>query len=258
MWHHERHQRICSLVNTFKQLSTEKLVSELGVSKETIRRDLLHLEAMGKLQRIHGGVIAIGKEEPPIDIRSKLHVNEKKAMVKLARSQVESGQTIFVDAGSTTALLAQELSKLSGLIVITNSWDVAYNLESSHKEERVSSSNKVIFLGGSINPQLKSTYGNRTVLEICSYKADMALLSPVGIEGHFGASSYDHHEAAVAKAMVSNADKVMILADHSKIGKLSRISYCPVDKVDFLVSDRPVNDVLLKSSLHHNAKILCD
>lgn len=256
MWHHERHQRICSLINTFSQLSSERLASELGVSKETIRRDLLHLEAVGELQRIHGGAISINKEEPPINIRSKLHVNEKKSMVKLARSQIKSGQTLFVDAGSTTTLLAEELNKLSGLIVITNSWDVAYILESCHQEEGASGSNQVILLGGKVNPQLKSTFGQRTVSEIQSYRADMALLSPVGIESGFGVSSYDHDEAAVAHAMVNNADTVLILADHSKIGKISRVSYCPIQRVDFLVSDQPISDAQIKDSLHKNAEVI--
>ncbi|WP_249979270.1 DeoR/GlpR family DNA-binding transcription regulator [Vreelandella olivaria] len=256
MWHHERHQRICSLINTFNQLSTEKLASELGVSKETVRRDLLHLEAVGELQRIHGGAISVNKEEPPINIRSKLHVNEKKSMVKLARSQIKSGQTLFVDAGSTTTLLAEELNKLSGLIVITNSWDVAYILESCNQEEGASGSNQVILLGGKVNPQLKSTFGQQTVSEIHTYRADMALLSPVGIEATFGASSYDHDEAAVAQAMVNNADKVLLLADHSKIGKVSRVSYCPTKRVDFLISDQPINDALMMDALHQSAEVL--
>lgn len=256
MWHHERQQRICSLVNTFNQLSTERLADELGVSRETIRRDLLHLEDLGELRRIHGGAVSIGKEEPPINVRSNLNINEKKLMAKLARSQVKSGQTLFVDAGSTTALLAEELKKLSGLIVITNSWDVAYALESCNQEEGSSGNNEIILLGGKINPQLKSTFGKKTISEICKYRADMALLSPVGIDANFGASSYDHDEATIAESMVRNADKVLILADHSKIGKVSRVSYCPIKEVDFLVSDKSIKDPLILESLHRKSEVI--
>lgn len=256
MWHHERHQRICSLINTFNQLSTERLVDELGVSKETIRRDLLHLEKAGELKRIHGGALSINKEEPPINVREKLNVNEKKSMVKRARNEIKSGQTLFIDAGSTTTLLAEELKKLSGLIIITNSWEVAYLLESCNQEEGVSGSNQVVLLGGKINPQLKSTFGQHTISEIYKYRADMALLSPVGLDAHFGASSFDHDEAAIAEAMVNNADKVLLLADHSKIGKVSRVSYCPIKRIDFLITDQTIKDPLILDALNKSAALI--
>lgn len=256
MWHHERHQRICSLINTFNQLSTERLVEELGVSKETIRRDLLHLEKVGELKRIHGGALSINKEEPPINVREKLNVNEKKAMVKRARNEIKSGQTLFIDAGSTTTLLAEELKKLSGLIVITNSWEVAYLLESCNQEQGVSGSNEVILLGGKINPQLKSTFGQHTISEIHKYRADIALLSPVGLDASFGASSFDHDEAAIAEAMVNNADKVLLLADRSKIGKVSRVSYCPINRLDILITDKAIKDASLLDALKKGARVI--
>ena len=256
MWHHERHQRIVALVNTFNQLSTDKLAEELEVSKETVRRDLLHLEKLGELKRIHGGVISVSKEEPPINIRSQLNVNEKKELVKIARSQVKSGQTLFIDAGSTTTLLAEELTKLSGLMVITNSWEVAYILESSRKESDTAASNEVLLLEGKVNPQLKSTYGPSTINRIHGYQADIALLSPVGLDADYGASSYDHDEAAIAEAMVSRAEKVALLVDHSKIGKTSRVSYCPTSRIDLLISDRPVENPRLCAALSDTARIL--
>lgn len=256
MWHHERHQRICSLINTFHQLSTERLVDELNVSKETIRRDLLHLEKSGELKRIHGGAISFKKEEPPINVREKLNVNEKKLMVKRARNEIKNGQTLFIDAGSTTTLLAEELKKLSGLIVITNSWEVAYLLETGNQEVGVSGSNQVILLGGKINPQLKSTFGQNTVSEIYKYRADMALLSPVGLDAHFGASSFDHDEAAVAGAMVNNADKVLLLADRSKIGKVSRVSYCPIKRIDFLITDQEIKEPTIVDALKKSATLI--
>lgn len=256
MWHHERHQRICSLINTFNQLSTERLVDELGVSKETIRRDLLLLEKAGELKRIHGGAISINKEEPPINVREKLNVNEKKSMVKRARHEIQSGQTLFIDAGSTTTLLAEELKKLSGLIVITNSWEVAYLLETCNQEQGVSGSNEVVLLGGRINPHLKSTFGQQTISEIHKYRADIALLSPVGLDANFGASSFDHDEAAIAESMVNNADKVLLLADRSKIGKVSRVSYCSINRLDILITDKAIKDASLLDALKKGARII--
>ena len=92
--------------------------------------------------------------------------------------------------------------------------------------------NEVILLGGSISDRAMATTGATTVLDIQRYRADMALLSPVGIDHRHGATNYDHAETEVARAMVANADRVVILADYSKIGQRSRISYCPIDGID--------------------------
>jgi DeoR/GlpR family transcriptional regulator of sugar metabolism len=81
------------------------------------------------------------------------------------------------------------------------------------------------------------------VLDVQRYRADLALLSPVGIDHRHGATNYDHAETEVARAMVANADRVAILADYSKIGQRSRISYCSVEKIDVLVTNRKAADV---------------
>jgi DeoR/GlpR family transcriptional regulator of sugar metabolism len=100
----------------------------------------------------------------------------------------------------------------------------------------------VILLGGTISDRAMATTGATTVLDIQRYRADLALLSPVGIDHRHGATNYDHAETEVARAMVANADRVVILADYSKIGQRSRISYCPVEQIDVLVTNKKAAD----------------
>lgn len=235
MWHEERFQRIRGLLKTFGQVSVERITSELGVSRETVRRDLLELEAKGEIQRVHGGAVLVGGSEPPIDVRVTTRVREKRAIARALAGLVESGQTLFLDAGSTTALVAEALAGLHGLTVITNSVQVAAKIGS---EPAGAYGNHVHLLGGGFNAELASTHGAVTVAEICRHQANLAILSPVGVDASAGASSFLLDEAEVARAMSSNARRTIIAADHSKIGVRSRVSYCTPERIDVLVTDR--------------------
>lgn len=234
MWQEDRRLRIRALLATFQRVTTERIVGELGVSRETVRRDLIELEALGELKRVHGGILRI-HAEPPLTERAQTRVRAKRAIARLAARDAKSGQMLFLDAGSTTAILAEELAKLSGLTVITNSFDVAVRLSAANGSERA---NRVIVLGGNLGEGLPATFGETTISEIHRYRADVALLSPVGIDAGHGATSFDAREAEVARAMAANARRVVILADYSKIGLASRVSYCAVDRIDRLITNR--------------------
>jgi len=240
MWQADRHQRIRALLCTLQRVSTERIMADLGVSRETVRRDLLDLEALGELRRVHGGAIKPA-DEAPIAERIHMRVKSKTAIANAAVGLIASGQTLFIDAGTTTTALAEELAKLANLTIVTNSIEVALKLRGP--PEQTDRANDVILLGGSISNRALATTGPSTVLDVQRYRADLALLSPVGIDHRHGATNYDHAETEVARAMVANADRVAILADYSKIGQRSRISYCSVEKIDVLVTNRKAADV---------------
>ncbi|WP_374334392.1 DeoR/GlpR family DNA-binding transcription regulator [Leeia sp.] len=234
MWHQERHQRIRALLATQQRVSTDRIVAELGVSRETVRRDLLEMEAAGSLKRVHGGAIRV-EDEAPIAERAQSKVQAKRALARAAVGLLSEGQTVFIDAGTTTALLAEELARLANLTIITNAIDVALALRGS---EGQLPRHEVILLGGQPNPRAPATIGAQTVAEIARYRADLALLSPVGIEVEFGASSYDAQEAAVARAMAEHAQQRILLADYSKIGLRSRISWCRSADIHCLITNQ--------------------
>ena len=231
MWQEERYQRIRALLSSLQQVSTDRIVGELGVSRETVRRDLLELEAMGELRRVHGGAVPV-HSEPPITERVRTRVKYKRAIARAAAGLVTSGQTLFLDAGSTTSMLADELAKLSGLTLITNSFDVALKVGAAGN-----GANELIMLGGSVGGPVCATAGDITIAEIHRYRADVALLSPVGVDAECGATSYDLREAEVARAMAANVKQRILLADFSKIGLCSRVSYCEVNRIDHLVTN---------------------
>lgn len=234
MWQEDRYRRIRALLSTLHRVSTERIMTELEVSRETVRRDLLDLEVLGELRRVRGGATR-PDDEAPIAERAHTHVKFKTAIAKAATSIVASGQTLFIDAGTTTSLLAEELARLANLTIITNSIDVALKMRGI--PDQGAPANEVILLGGSIGNRAAATVGGTTVAEILRHRADIALLSPVGIDSQHGASNFDHAETEVSRAMITIADRVVILADYSKIGLRSRIGYCPADRIDLLITN---------------------
>jgi DeoR/GlpR family transcriptional regulator of sugar metabolism len=233
MLQEDRHQRIRALLATVGRATTDRIATDLGVSRETVRRDVLALEARGELRRVHGGVMAIAPEaEPPLAVRAQVQLEEKTRIARAAARLLSPGMTLLIDAGSTVSILARELATLSGLTVVTNSFEVATTIGSG--ERRL---NKVVVLGGELGEAMPATFGGATVAEVQRWQADIALLSPVGVDARYGATSFDIAEADVARAMASAAKRVFILADHSKIGSTSRVGFCPVERIDTLITD---------------------
>lgn len=231
-----RLHRIRALLSTQHQLSTERIIKELGVSRETARRDIISLEAQGLARRVHGGLVALeSPPEPPLQVRRNAQAREKRAIAAAAVQHLQPGQTLFLDAGTTTTLLAEELRTMSGLTIITNSLQAALALSAAEEHETLN--NQVLLLGGMMMAGAQQTRGEMTVGEIYRYRADVALLSPVGIDARNGASSFHPHEAAIAHAMVQQASRTLLLADHSKLGVISRTQYAPVGDIDLLICD---------------------
>lgn len=236
----QRYQRIRALLANFQQVSTDRVATDLEVSRETVRRDVAVLESMGELRRVHGGIKRPEPEpESPLDVRAKARLNEKRAIVRAAARLLQPGQAVFIDAGSTVSLLAQELASLRGLTIITNSFDVGLKLSVPDSQGQLR--HQVHVLGGTPTVGIAANYGDTTVAEVMRWRVDWAMLSPVGITADQGASSYEPAEAQLARAMSAQARHTVILADHSKIGHNSRVSFCPVENIFQLITDKGAN-----------------
>ncbi|MBI3346738.1 MAG: DeoR/GlpR transcriptional regulator [Burkholderiales bacterium] len=243
MWVAERHRRILDLLQTHHRLTTEHFAESLGVSRETVRRDLIELERSGQLARVHGGAVppAVAPGVPPEPAyleRTGLQQPQKREIARLAAALIQPGQACFLDAGSTTLALAEELVRREGLIVITNSLEAATALARQPAHE-------VRLLGGRLETDVPATYGEQTVAEIGRLQVDWALVSPVGFDAVNGAMDYLWNEATVARAMLGRARQRVVLADSSKLGQASRIQICPAADVDVLVTDTQADAALL-------------
>ncbi|QNP47868.1 DeoR/GlpR family DNA-binding transcription regulator [Diaphorobacter aerolatus] len=245
MLQEDRFARIQFLLSSLDRVRTEQLIQDMQVSRETVRLDLLALESLGLVRRVHGGVARVAPQEPPFVQRQQQRVSEKRAIARAALKRLQLGQMVFVDAGTTTAILAQELCLLSNLVVVTNSITVALTLASSQASAKsaIGAANggvhgvRVILLGGDVHSETQSTYGEVTLNEIRKYRADVALLSPVGISAAEGVTFYSPHEASIAAAMIGQSASLQILADYSKIGACGRHVVATAAQTDILLTN---------------------
>lgn len=231
MWAKERHQRILSMLTASRQVSANDLAEMLGVSRETVRRDLLDLEEAGKVARVHGGaVLPETRTEDPFRQRMASQVRAKAEIARKAVGLIQPGQMIMVDAGSTTAVFGRELAKVPGVSVITNSLDIAATLQGAGAE--------VMLLGGRIAADVPATVGELTLSEIRRFEVDLCFSAPVALHPQKGAFFYDLQEAEISVAMAAQARRAVILADHGKLGDTSRVLSWPIENISTLVTSK--------------------
>jgi len=233
MWSHERHARILKILEKDGKVATNMLADGFGVSRETVRRDLLEMERSGFLQRVHGGAVPNegAEPEPAFETRIAQFSTQKEAIGELAASLIPQGSTCFIDAGSTTNAFAQVLAKKGDFRVITNSLDIARIMVSGRNCE-------TLLLGGTPHADVPATYGELTLSEIDRFRADYAIISPVAIDQQRGLTNYELHEAEVARKMIRNAHECVALGHSAKLNTESRVAICRLDEVNHLVTDR--------------------
>ncbi|GIN69768.1 DeoR family transcriptional regulator [Bacillus sp. J14TS2] len=240
----ERRNRIKEMLLKHKSVKASDLVDQFNVSEETIRRDLSQLEQEGILKKNYGGAILADKFQQdtlilPIRQRQRQFFEEKELIGKGAAELVQPGQTLILDAGSTTWHAIREMEKVKDLTVITNALNIA---EECTRNESIS----VYLLGGKLRRRSLSTVGPQAELELQKYIADYAFIGTSGISLRQGITSSDLYEAEVKKAMISAGQKSVVLADHSKFQKLGLTSFCHFKDVDILITSDKADEQILK------------
>lgn len=207
----ERQREIVTLLSEKGSARVTELAQRFEVTEETIRRDLDKLEADGKLTRSHGGAVVVKESELPHWQREYVNQREKEAIAREAAKLVEEGDTLILDASSTSWFLARRLPEVP-LTVITNSLPVALVLG-----ERASC--KVICPGGTLVPTSMSLVGSETQLGLRRYHARRLFLSCRGFDAQRGACDISEEQAMVRRVMMEIADECNLLVDGSKLGE---------------------------------------
>lgn len=242
----DRRGRIAQLVRETSKVSVDELADLLKTSRETVRRDLALLSEQGLLRKVHGGAVMTQSAlESPLGERSTLARAEKIAIGQTAAQLFRSGDSLLVDAGSTTAYFAKALKAAGNFSVITNSTAVAEEMWSS------TAPSEVYLLGGRYFGDGHELLGPHVIEQIRRLHADHAVLTIGAIDNSGTFMDFNSDEAFIARAMIESAKRVTILADSSKLGQRALFEVCKADKVDRLVTDRAPDDaikVALKAS----------
>lgn len=234
-----RQEKIAEAVRRHGQVRVEQLAARFKTSHETIRRDLAVLAEQGSVQKFHGGAKLPGRrEEGPFRERMAQNAVAKRVIAEKTSGLIAPGDTLFIDTGSTTLMCAEEIAKIGGLTVITNSTRIAAVMAGRGNRT-------VIFLlGGRFDGDNQETVGPTAISEIQSFHADHALITIGALDAAAGATDFNFDEAQVARAMMDNADNLIVVADATKFQRRAAFAVCPLERIGALVSDRPPADAL--------------
>lgn len=228
----ERRSAILELLERQSAVQVEELSRQFEVSLVTIRKDLTDLESRGLLRRTHGGAIPAHKSLWNPSFREKLHLHDapKDAIARAALDQIEDGDTLILDAGSTTLQLARKLrGRFQSLFVLTNSMPIALELSDTPFE--------VLVLGGQMRHHSMALIGPASAFVLEAYHADKAFIGATGVSLAQGYTTPNPFEAQTKSAMVRASDRVFALVDSSKLGRATLASFAPLEDVELLITD---------------------
>lgn len=226
----ERKRLIEEKVMAERAVSLEDLVAMLDTSESTVRRDLDELELEGKLRRVHGGAEKIQtlQEELTNQQKSVKNVQEKHALAQKAAQLVSDGDVIFIDAGTTTELLVDQLTAKQ-LTVVTNSIHHAVKL--------VERGLKTMIIGGDIKSSTDASIGPLALEQIQGLNFDKAFLGMNGVDEE-DLTTPDLAEAAIKRAIIRSSREAYVLADGSKLGQRSFVKVAKLTDITLLTTAR--------------------
>lgn len=239
MYATERQQLIEQLISTHGRVVVVDLARSFGVTTETIRRDLDHLESIGAVRRVHGGAVATSRTstlEVSVDERSGHRTEAKQAIARRALAVIPAGfsGSLYLDAGTTTAAFAQALRErtpdAAPLEIVTHSMAIAHQLAG------VAGIN-LTAIGGRVRGITAAAVGAQTVTGVGRLRPDIAFVGTNGISPEFGLSTPDPDEADVKRAIIAAAQRVVVLADADKFTAELLVSFATLDQTDLLVTD---------------------
>ena len=234
MYAEERQHAIATLVTERGRLAVTAVAEEFGVTTETVRRDLSILERAGMVRRVHGGAVPAGAltlVETGLGERHGTRTEAKRAIAAAAVALLPAADgSVLLDGGSTTAALAELLPSDRRLYVATNSVPIAARLSASPAVT-------LHVLGGRVRGITQTAVGDATVRALRDLRLDVVFLGTNGISPSHGFSTPDEAEAATKRAMVRAGQRVIVLADSSKLGREHLMRFAAVEDVDVLVTD---------------------
>ena len=226
----DRRKQVLDLVRQQGFLSLADLARALDVSESTARRDLDYWHGRGLLKRIHGGAMSTedGAALPALDARAHTQMGEKRRIARAAAACVQDGDAIMLDGGTTTLELARLLVGRP-LQVVTNSLPIA-NLFANSRET------DLVILGGYVYPSTGVALGPLTIAMMKEIHVQQAYLSVAGLTER-GLFNSNPLLVETERQMMRCADEVVVLADHTKVGRRALAFLCEVSAIDTLIVD---------------------
>jgi DeoR/GlpR family transcriptional regulator of sugar metabolism len=241
----ERQLRIRQMLESRDFLDVETLCHELKASEASVRRDLGALENERVLKRVYGGAVPV-QTSGDYAVETVKQSDEKSHIARLTANLIEDGQTVILDGGTTAAAVAKALATKS-IHVITNSLPIAEVLESFRNIE-------LTLTGGYLDPRIRVMLGPSCEQMLSSIRADAVIMGIGGIT-ESGFSNNNTLVVGSEKKMIEVADKVIIVADHTKFGRGAMFQVDPLSAADIVVSDSVLAPEYLELLRRHQIEV---
>ncbi len=227
-----RQNSILEIAKQVGRVTVEELAERFDVSPQTIRKDLNDLCDQKLLARVHGGaILSSGIENFGYEARRAIAREEKEAIGKAAASLIPNNASLFINIGTTTEAVARALLQHSGLMVITNNINVANVMRANPEIE-------VIIAGGVVRRSDGGIVGEAAVDFIKQFKVDYAIIGTSAIDEDGALLDYDYREVRVAQAIISNARRVILVADATKFDRAAPVRIGHLSQITSFVTDR--------------------
>ncbi len=227
----KRQSDILQAVRESGSASITDLAARLGVSTETIRRNLKPLIAQGSVLRFHGGIMSPEHmDDPPFQRRMQLNRNGKRQVAALVLGMVRDGDTLILDNGTTATYVAEALTARANLVVVTNSAQIACRLANRNN-------NRVFMAGGELGGDDAAAFGPGSIEFLKQFEVRCALITVAGINARSELVDFHLFEAEFSRAAMAQAAESWVITDHSKFGREAPVKVCELAQVQKIVTD---------------------
>jgi len=230
MFTEERFNIIISELDKKGMISVTDLVKILNASESTVRRDLNSLHKAGRLKKIHGGAISIGESSSRYDykvnVRESLNVDEKREIAKYAASLIEYGDIIYIDAGTSTQFLI-DFIEAENITVVTNGI--------VHAKKLLEKGVKTFIIGGEIKECTEAIIGSNAVQDLKKYNFSKGFFGSNGVSNKNGYTTPDMNESMVKAEAMKRCNKAFVLADSSKLEKVSFATFGEIKDATLII-----------------------
>lgn len=234
----QRRDLLLSRLERDGRLVAKDVAAELGVTEDSVRRDLRELAAAGLCQRVYGGALPVSPAVADYGTRRTVAAESKRRVATTAVALIQPGSTVILDGGTTALAVAGLLPRDFHVTVVTHSPTVATALLDHPTAE-------VFLLGGRLFKHSAVTCGAAAAEAAQSIRADVFLLGVTGVHHETGLTTGDPDEAAMKRALAARAGDTYVLASSEKIGAASPFTVLPLARVSGIITDAPADHPVL-------------
>ena len=237
----ERQKKMMEYIEAHTSAQIHELAEKFHVSEATVRRDLDELDQQGALRRTHGGAIKVDRSTSYESVYSEkinLMLEEKHRIAEHAAQLVHPGDTVLIDSGTTTFFIAQALAHHENLTIITNDLYIAY-------QTPIHASSMLIVTGGTRRQGRQELVGSIPESFVRDSHVDVAFIGVDGIDLTGGVTNANFTEVGLKRLMLRSAARSVIVADHTKFGRVALARICDLREVSLLITDRGIENEAL-------------